>query len=301
MNKKSITPILNLDKKTFRHSITKYGSITTIILLVIISIQYMKNHQIKDSTQTNQANQNGEIAELKKWDERNQMEQYTKVIYDGTTYTHNESIAEEQDVGACLAECVLQGLDEQHNIHKTTCSIYEIQNISTDCAIAAEFENGFYTYINYDYQPQTLKNFITDLNLENSLKILGCAVQLESSGAQEQYIYAENKVLLNVLVQEGDVENIADQYLEIVDRASQQYWIMADVAISVNTVGIHNVSISFDRLGYMSSNILGTVKAFYIGKKNVQYIINSLQKSGKKVDVDSTKKTDYTLEAIKTE
>lgn len=37
------------------------------------------------------------------------MEQYTKVIYDGTTYTHNESIAEEQDVGACLAECVLQG------------------------------------------------------------------------------------------------------------------------------------------------------------------------------------------------
>lgn len=56
MNKKSITPILNLDKKTFRHSITKYGSITTIILLVIISIQYMKNHQIKDSTQTNQAN-----------------------------------------------------------------------------------------------------------------------------------------------------------------------------------------------------------------------------------------------------
>lgn len=276
-------------KKTFRYSAMKLGSVAAALLVVLGGGIWGWN-QIKKIS-LNKSENREEIVEVKKWEEKSLAEQYTKVIYDGVTYTYTGNVAEKQNIGDCFGECTAQGVDEAHNVHETTCKIYEIKNISDICAIAAEFNSNFYIYINYNYQPQSLNDFITDLNMENSLKILNCTIQ-EVLGEQEHYIYADNTVVLTVLLKEGNTSNIGDEYWDIIERSSEQYRLIADIAVSLHAVGVENVTISLDSLGYISSNIMGTAKAFYIGEEKILDTIEVLRKNGIKTEKNLFENTD---------
>ncbi len=125
-----------------------------------------------------------ETAHEKKWEEMGFAEKFWEFEFDGETYRAlsgrlapaDDAIISEAQIGESLGSITLKGHDwYEDKWHQTSAEMFEIRNISTECAIALKFEGAdvYLAYANRRYKPDSMADFVSDLNLREELSFGG--------------------------------------------------------------------------------------------------------------------------------
>lgn len=88
---------------------------------------------------------------------------YPVLNFDGKTYRGRAIIQQNPKIKIKLGETKIKSDNE--SVPDTTAEIFEYSKIDKDCAVAVRIKNDFddnyfYTYVNYDFTPETLGEFI---------------------------------------------------------------------------------------------------------------------------------------------
>ncbi|MGN0536773.1 MAG: hypothetical protein ACI4M3_02205, partial [Acutalibacteraceae bacterium] len=154
--------------------------------------------------------------------------------------------------------------------YKIQAKLYSIEGISTACALAVQFEGDtdYYAYVSWNYQPENLEQFIEDLSLDENLYFNNMYFQKEDKKWKVEFSDDEQKTVAEHLF--ADLSATA-----IEDFDSHNFGVMiVEFGISIPVLGYENIYIGVTEDGYITTNILDTGKAFYIGTENVQSIVN---------------------------
>ena len=109
------------------------------------------------------------LATVPRWEELTIYQQFSNVKYNESNYDCWQGKVPEEMLGENLGIATLSGYDEySKNTYTKNGTIYTIKNISKECAIAIQLDgtNEYYSYVNSYYRPETLGEFIEDLNLK---------------------------------------------------------------------------------------------------------------------------------------
>lgn len=223
------------------------------------------------------------IAVAPRWDEMTICQQFSFVKYNGVNYDCKYGEVPSNMIGESLGSATLTGKDVYTDkTYTKKASLYVINTISQECAIALQFEGTteYYAYINSYYRPETLGNFINDLNLKEFISF---------GSVWYDYEYTDEKGKLqfeSIEFPNVDDETIwsmlfSDTSLENVYTDNFSYQSIMEISVDIPILGYKNISCSVTEEGYLVTNILDTGKAFYIGKEKVQefvnYIINNYE------------------------
>lgn len=200
-----------------------------------------------------------EIAIVPKWDERTQPERFSELNAGDIRYTTGGNITLPPElVGAPLGSTTLQGYDfYTDTTHDTTVVYYAIVGIDPTCAVAVQFEGerAWYPYSNHWYMPDTLAQFISDLNLREHLTT--ASVWYRPDGRTVEFVGLQTETVWDLLLSDGTPTNID------IKRPDN----VMSVSVSLPLLGIENVSLAVTADGYLTTNLLGTRKSFYIGEE----------------------------------
>ena len=224
-----------------------------------------------------------DMAVVPRWDELTICQQFSVVEYDGSTYDCKYGEVPATSIGESLGNTILTGYDTYtENKYTKNASLYSISTISSECAIALQFEgtSEFYSYINAYYKPSTLEDFIKDLNLKE-------IVSFGTIYYKDNYTDSEGNLHFDT-IEFSDVGDeiiwsmlFSDTSLKNIHTDSLVYNTVMEISVDIPILGYKNISCSLTKEGYLVTNILDTGKAFYIGKEKVQefvnYIINNYE------------------------
>lgn len=228
------------------------------------------------------------IARVPKWDEMSISQQFMQVQYNDNKYISKITQISSDNIQEYIGDSILTGYDAYtKTTYEQKGELYSIKNLSDKCAIAVKFEGDtdYYVYLNLDYRPTTLGEFMNDLNLKEitSFGTIYYNYWEENSEGTTDYKHVEfydvdNKIIWDMLFSDINMENIYN------DADSGKYtserW-CTDISISVNIplLGYKNISVSLTDKGYLLTNILDTGKGFYIGEDKVQEFLNYIKEN----------------------
>ncbi len=164
----------------------------------------------------------------------------------------------------------LNGYDEYYYevISDIDAEVYSIKGINPRCTGALKLpnSNNFYIYSNSSYQPESLGEFINDLNLTENLSFgnIRCYYSvdriIEYKGISNediwQYLFKDNLSLKNVYT--GDT----------------WYEPFMSIEATFDIPGFNSAVISISEDGYLFTNSFSSAQAFYIGEEKVNAFIN---------------------------
>lgn len=226
----------------------------------------------------------GEIQEIPRWEDMEIYEQYSDIQWDSLEYHARRSEVPGDRLGAQLAVITARGWDEYADIagedasRSINATVYEIAGISSECAVAVQYEgtDTCYAAVNSYYHPETLGQFIRDLDLQNTLifNFVSYEYRKPISGtyAEIRFENVESEKIWAMLLSDPAAENEYD------DLDFEQPKKVLDISVSVPLLGYENISISVRENGYIITNILDTGKKFFIGEENTQALINYVLK-----------------------
>ncbi len=262
-----------------------------IIAVTVLGAWNMKTQKKNDDifmrpwdTKIVSAENVGSSIKMKTWDEKTISEKFWIFNYNSMTYSSRVTKIDDEKVGEAIADVTLNGIDEINDISYTSNGImYSINGISEKCAVAINFaeDKNYYVYVNSYYKPETLSEFMAALNLKENASFGAVYFTrinkdktvdtLEFTGLEEDYVWS---VLLN---------NSSSKNVENYDR--MQFGVAMTVSVDVPILGYKNISLGFTEDGYITTNILDTGKAFFIGEDKTEvfknYVIDNCQ--GKKL------------------
>lgn len=221
----------------------------------------------------------GEIGYVPKWDEQTVSEQFSEFEYNSARYSTRVVEIDAENIGNPLGQVELKGYDIYTDTTYTAKgTIYEITDISSECAMALQFEGrtDYYVYVSSWYRPKTLGEFIDVLNLQETL----------SFGKAHYKFYTGDNDYVNIEFEDFDDRIVwdmllSDRELENVYSDKEMYINVMSVSVDIPLLGYENISLGVTENGYLVTNILNTGKAFYIGEEKVQefidFIINNCQ------------------------
>ncbi|MGM9636916.1 MAG: hypothetical protein ACI3YK_02915 [Eubacteriales bacterium] len=235
----------------------------------------------------------GEAAYLvPKWDEMRIYQQFPETAFNGRTYVASGYRQTEQEIyrdnaldksliGEAIGSAELQGYDVYTETAFThAAQLFELSDISPDCAIAVRFEGQeeFYPYLCHEYRPDTLEDFVNSLNLKNTLTLTGSAYceYKKSNGnyATVEFVGLNADAVWEMLLDDLSAVN------EARDDSVQTYSIIMSFGVSIPKLAVENLSMSVTEDGYLITNLLATRKVFYIGPNKtrafVDYVMNTL-------------------------
>ena len=213
----------------------------------------------------------GEIAQLPPWDEQEMGERYQSLSFEGAEYGGTAHRLDAPQIGGLLGQAVLSGQDlstgENHSIGGT---IYRIQGIQPVCAVAVQFAEGggYYVYRNSGYRPETLGQFIDDLNLRETLRFGSAwytARRPDGEYATIEFVEPDDAVIWEMLLSDGTLPNVWSDTAEFAQEIS--------VSVDIPLLGYENISLWVTEDGYLATNILDTGKAFFIGEEAAQSFV----------------------------
>ena len=209
-----------------------------------------------------------EIAVIPHWEDKTLAERFPEATYGGNTYIVTNHTMDPQFVGQKIGSVTVHGEDVYTDTaHTTTAVLYAVKNIAQHCAVAVQYKdsNAYYSAIQSWYTPKTLGQFVEDLNLEHYLEV--GAVYAENSHTPQDHLLSKQDVL-RLLREDLSLPNVHD------DR----YWYKPVFSISVGipVLGIENVSMAVTADGYLTTNLLRTGKAFFIGTERVEALLQEL-------------------------
>lgn len=216
------------------------------------------------------------------WDELEINGQYTRFKYNGIEYHTAGAEISSEKLGEFLGETTASGVDEYTDEkHEITVSVYPIAKINEKTALAVQFpeDEKFYVYYNQTYKPQTLGDFIDDLNLTENLKIsttATCSTIENLYMTDRKYSNIDTSKLMEILLSGRNVptESMFD-YNTFVE--GDRFDAALDFAVDIPILGIKNLSLEITKGGFVHTNaFFHTSTLFYLGTDKtdpfVQYV-----------------------------
>ncbi len=216
------------------------------------------------------------------WDELEINGQYTSFEWQGYGYGTSGAEISSEKLGELLGEATASGVDEYTDErHEITVSVYPINKISETTALAVQFpeDENFYVYFNRNYIPETLGDFIDDINLTENLKIsttATCSTIENGYMTDRKYSDIDTSKLMEILLSGRNVptESMFD-YNTFVE--GDRFDAALDFAVDIPILGIKNLSLEITKGGFVHTNaFFHTSTLFYLGKDKtdpfVQYV-----------------------------
>ena len=206
-----------------------------------------------------------EMAIAPKWDDRITSDKYAELILADRTYASQRTEISADNIGEFISDSEMSGYDiYEDKTYTINAKVYEIRNISTDCAVAIKIgdEESFNVYVNVWYEPETLGDFLSDLDLKNTVSFGKAYIDIyeysELSTSHTEIIYADfdDSVIWNLISGCPDAENV--EYNHPYDRIG--------VETNIPLLGYKNISFCITPDGYIITNILSTQKCFFVGE-----------------------------------
>ncbi|QVK18632.1 hypothetical protein KHQ81_02640 [Mycoplasmatota bacterium] len=222
-----------------------------------------------------------EIYIVPHWDDLSIEEKYGEIEYNNSRYTSAISEINNSEIVNLLGETTASGYDVYNDKEYTiNCSVYSIKSIASNAVVAVKFDEyeGYYSYINNSYNPESLGNLIDDLNLHKNLGFNKIYYSYWKDGILEngnyiqmEYTLSDTSVIWDILLSDTSLKNEGDTYYGATKMG---------ISIDVKNVGHKNISLAVNDAGYLQTNILNTGKTFFIGKDKVEYFIDYVLTNG---------------------
>lgn len=216
------------------------------------------------------------------WDELDINNQYTRFEWQGCSFSTAGAEISAENLGEFLGETTASGVDEYTDEkHEITVSVYPIAKINEKTALAVKFpEDGkFYVYYNQNYVPQTLGEFVVDVNLAENLKISDtatCTTIENGYLTTRKYSNVDTTKLMDIMLSGRNVptESMFD-YNTFVE--GNRFESALDFAVDIPILGIKNLSLQVTKGGFVHTNaFFHTSTLFYLGTEKtesfVQYV-----------------------------
>ena len=208
------------------------------------------------------ATQAAELWQIPRWDERAPQEQYTSLECGGVSYRVGRSAIDEACLGERLGSAELSGYDEYtEQTYRLTLPAYRLRGVSSACAVGVRLENGLcFPYVNAAYAPETLFQFLADLDLKNGLRFGSASMEyFDDAGQYHALTFADfdDAAVWDRLLAE-------DAPMQTTDTPPT-WRKLCDIAVAAPTLGYTNQALWLTEDGWVVTNLLETAKAFYIG------------------------------------
>ncbi|MGN0517744.1 MAG: hypothetical protein ACI4II_03365 [Acutalibacteraceae bacterium] len=210
----------------------------------------------------------GEVHEIKTWDELTSAERYSALKIDSNEYSSLTVYVDTADIGNKLGTYEVSGYDEYDKRHSIEADVFAINKVSEKCAVYVKLDDidGYIAFVNPYYKPENLGQFITDLNLTETLSFGSAYYEYTQNAVSETVIYDdfEDKTAWDILLNKTDIQNVLDYDTMNFDEQ------IISIAVDMPELGYTNRSMWLTKDGYLHTNILETGKAFFIGKDTVE-------------------------------
>ena len=218
-------------------------------------------------------------VQVPRWEDMTVSLKYSEITVEGKQYSARNGEIPEARVGELIAHVTASGWDKYAEEKRfTDAAVYTISGISPACAVAVHFEGeeGYYAACRIEYLPETLGQFISDLDLENTLNInfASCEYRKPLSGEwiTVRYEGVESAKLWELIADCLQAEEVFElEENELPD-------LILSLSVDVPILGYRGVSLSFRENGYLMTNILGTGKMFCIGEERVRSFVEYVRK-----------------------
>lgn len=215
------------------------------------------------------------------WTEKALNTKYPEFEYGGTRYNTAATWIDKEKLGDVIGTSVAHGYDIYTDTsYDMGVTVYTINGINTEAAVAVSyngFEGQYAVYTDAWYYPETLGEFIDALDLGENLTLairdeVPTGTVYHTFWEYESYMTTRYKlydttVIWNMLFSDTSLKNEAN---EVTDEEMSLYKESMSIGVSVDILGIENVSLAVTENGYISTNILGTRKLFCIGEDKAQ-------------------------------
>ena len=284
----------------------KYALVPICAILVAVIIIYrgdifnLKSNDVPQNSKINSSkgwiikevpddrNINEAIVLVPKWEEMSISQQFLQCEYSDNKYTSRITKISTENIENEIGTATLTGHDTYTKTdYIKNGNVYSIKDLSEECAIAVKFEDdiNYYVYVNSNYRPATLGEFMEKLNLKE-ITSFGTIYynywDKDSQGNMEykriEFYDVDNKKIWDMLFNNLDLENIysdtnAGSYM------SEKYTTEFSISVNIQLLGYKNISVSLTDKGYLITNILDTGKGFYIGEDKVQDFLNYIKEN----------------------
>lgn len=211
---------------------------------------------------------NGFIVQF--WEDKTIVQKYPSFTYSNIRYTIFSTQIKEginaKYVGNKVDDITVCGIDDynQDKEYFINAEIYEIKNVYKECAYAIKFEGDkeYYSYLNTNYEFDTLGDFIEKLNLEEYL-------QFGTATYKNNIVYKDfdDSIVWDMLLSDYSLTNTS------LTNNNYKNPLMS-ISSNIEALGIENVSLAVNDEGYIQTNILGIAKTFYIGEEKVNNFVD---------------------------
>ena len=201
-----------------------------------------------------------------KWEDMIIPMRYGEITLGEITYSSQCTEISSENILSKLGEAKMQGYDIYTDTYYTvTGEAYSVKSISTECAVAVRIDNGeeYFIYVNSWYVPEDLADFISDLDLKNTVLFRKAFIDeykhSDTASEHSQRVYADfdDKVIWDMLEDCLSAENT--EYNHPYDRIG--------IETDMPLLGYKNISFCITPDGYIITNILNTQKCFFVGEQ----------------------------------
>ena len=224
-----------------------------------------------------------EIAPVPDWDELSLCQKFSVVEVMGAEYDSRETAVDVALVGDVLSgDGYAQGIQpDDGTLCKENIIVYSIDGISSECAVAVRFLNtedvGYYVYVNSNYRPETLGQFISDLDLRENIEF-GTAYysywNSEKDYGTIEFANISGEAIWQMILSDTEAKNVGDYN-------TMSFPNVLSISVNIPILGYENISVGVTENGYVTTNILNTGKAFFIGveqtKTFVDYVLENCE------------------------
>lgn len=245
------------------------------------------------------------VAIATKWEEKSITEKFYSVKFLENEYDARYQKIDESLIGENLGVAELMGYDTYtDSYYKTDANIYEIKGFPTKCTVALKFgkDTSYYPYINAYYRPQTLGEFMKDLNLKETVEF--GSVWYEDKDDDYELIEfpdVEDEAIWKILFDDETPKNVY--------KDGEYHVTIMTISVNMPVFGYENISVSISEDGCIITNIFDTGKTFYIGEEKVQkfasYVLKNydgyktvyVDENGNEITEDSFEEPELTEDA----
>ena len=227
-----------------------------------------------------------DIYEVPSWDDMTVTQKFPYLSFNGYEYSTADRTVPEESAGKKITSATLTGTDSRTGkTYAVNGEIYEITGISKNCAVSIKFEGYKELYVcrNSGYRPETLGQLTDDLNLRETLTF-GKAYATVKKGdtyTETEYSGLDGEKVWEMLLSDRELKNVKDY--DSMNFGKE----LISVSINIELLGYENISLAVTEDGYLTTNILDTGKAFFIGKEKAENFAEYVSENCKAVEKGS--------------
>ena len=221
-----------------------------------------------------------EVGMIPHWEDMPIYQQFHDIEFNGISYGARRGIIPADRLGESLGTITARGWDEYADIagedanRYLSAELFTITKINPQCAVAVRYEgcDTVYACVNSYYRPDTLGQFVEDLNLLEEISFGTVYYEWRSPSGRRATIRfddVDDQTIKDMLLTETDAENIYDE-----SKLHEMPKRVMGASVDIPLLGYENISLSVQEGGCIKTNILDTGKLFYIGEEQTQAFVD---------------------------